>query len=423
VSAPAAPAARCEGPRAAGREVFARVAAERREAHEPPEARGLRRDEVRMLVAATGARGTHAQARDLPDYLRAGDILVVNTSKTLPAALPARRSDGTRLRLHLSTPAAGRETDRWVVELRRDGQRFSGARAGERLGLPRGASVTLLARYLAGVAQPARDLTADEGGPGTAQPARDLTAEEGGPRAAQPARDLAAHRGGPGAAQWRAGGAGAPGGTRLWLATIDTGDAPLGDYLARHGAPIRYAHTRGEHPLDDYQTIFALHPGSAEMPSAGRPFTPELVTALVARGIVIAPLTLHTGVSSLEAGEMPYPERFSVPPTTARLVNAARAGGGRVIAVGTTVVRALETVALPFGHVEAGEGWTRHVVTPAHGVRVVDCLLTGWHDPDASHLLMLEAIGGRDLVERSYAEALGAGYRWHEFGDVHLILP
>jgi S-adenosylmethionine:tRNA ribosyltransferase-isomerase len=158
------------------------------------------------------------------------------------------------------------------------------------------------------------------------------------------------------------------------------------------------------------------------MPSAARPFTPELVTALVARGIVIAPLTLHAGVSSLEAGEAPYPERFSVPATTARLINAARAGGGRVIAVGTTVVRALETVALPFGHVEADAGWTRHVVTPACGVRVVDGLLTGWHEPDASHLQLLEAIAGRALVERSYAAALDGGYRWHEFGDVHLIL-
>ncbi len=382
--------------------VLARVARERREAHEPPEARGLRRDEVRMLVAA-GDSLTHARACDLPDHLRAGDVLVVNTSKTLPAALPARRADGTILRLHLSTPAPGAAAAsvpsgvdhaalarvapgprapavgaegerasarsprgaRWIVELRRAGERFGGGRAGEVLTLPGGAHATLLARYL---------------------------------------------------------------GQRLWLAELDAED--LLAYLERHGTPIRYAHTRGEHPLDAYQTIFALHPGSAEMPSAARPFTPELVTALVARGIVFAPLTLHTGVASLEAGETPYPERFEVPPTTARLVNAARAGGGRVIAVGTTVVRALETVALPvpskpvpFGHVEADAGWTRHLVTPQRGVRVVDGLLTGWHDPDASHLLMLEAVGGRELVERSYAAALDGGYRWHEFGDVHLIAP
>jgi S-adenosylmethionine:tRNA ribosyltransferase-isomerase len=345
--------------------VLARVAAGRREAHEPPEARGLRRDEVRMLVAAPGTDGAarieHARARDLPDHLRAGDVLVVNTSATLPAALPARRAGGAELMLHLSTPAAAAsDTARWVVELRRDGERFTGGHPGEQLALPGGASATLLARHLTG--------------------------------------------------------------RRLWLAAIDTHGATLPEYLARHGAPIRYAHTRGAWPLADYQTIFALHPGSAEMPSAGRPFTPELVTALVARGVVIAPLTLHTGVSSLEAGESPYPERFDVPATTARLINAARAGGGRVIAVGTTVVRALETVALPFGHVEADAGWTRHVVTPACGVRVVDGLLTGWHEPDASHLQLLEAIAGHALVEDSYGAALDAGYRWHEFGDVHLIL-
>jgi S-adenosylmethionine:tRNA ribosyltransferase-isomerase len=337
---------------------------QRREAHEPPEIRGLRRDEVRMLVATGGPDGTslvHAQVRDLPAYLRAGDVLVVNTSATLPAALPARRADGSDLRLHLSTPDAAGAAGRWVVELRRDGARFAGGRAGESLELPAGARATLLAPYLTGA--------------------------------------------------------------RLWLAAIDVGAATLADYLARHGAPIRYGHAAGEWPLADYQTVFALHSGSAEMPSAGRPFTPELVTALVARGIVIAPLLLHTGVSSLEAGEAPYPERFSVPATTARLVNAARAGGGRVIAVGTTAVRALETVALPFGHVEADAGWTRRVVTPQCGVRVVDGLLTGWHDPDASHLLLLEAVGGRALIEDSYRAALDHGYRWHEFGDVHLILP
>ena len=335
------------------------IAPARRVAHEPPEARGLRRDEVRMLVASQPAL-VHARARDLPEHLRAGDVLVVNTSATLPAALPARRAGGTALRLHLSTPDPADGERRWIAELRRNGRRFGGGRAGETLALPGGAHARLLVPYLT------------------------------------------------------------PG--RLWLVELGTGALELGDYLARHGAPISYAHLAAGRPLADHQTIFALHPGSAEMPSAGRPFTPELVTALVARGIVIAPLVLHAGVSSQESGEAPYPERFAVPATTARLINAARAGGGRVIAVGTTVVRALETVALPFGHVEADAGWTRHVVTPACGVRVVDGLLTGWHDPDASHLLMLEAIGGRELIDASYREALEHGYRWHEFGDVHLLL-
>ncbi|MEA2155457.1 MAG: S-adenosylmethionine:tRNA ribosyltransferase-isomerase [Solirubrobacteraceae bacterium] len=329
----------------------------RREAHEPPESRGLRRDEVRMLVATHGGL-LHARARDLPGHLRAGDVLVVNTSATLPAALPARRADGAALTLHFSTPGG---PGRWVVELRRDGERFAGGRAGERLALPGGASATLLGPHL--------------------------------------------------------------GSARLWLAGIDTGRRTVLEHLARHGAPIRYGYVGREWPLADYQTIFALHPGSAEMPSAGRPFTPELVTALVSRGIAIAPLLLHTGVSSLDAGELPYPERYAVPAATARLVNAARAGGGRVVAVGTTVVRALETVALADGSVAPGSGWTDHVVTPEGGVRTVDGLLTGWHDPQASHLLMLEAVGGARLVGESYDAALRAGYRWHEFGDVHLVLP
>ena len=331
----------------------------RREAHEPPEARGLARDAVRMLVASRAGGLAHARARDLPDHLRAGDVLVVNTSATLPAALPAHRADGTPLRLHLSTP--GGERGRWVVELRDGAERFAGGRAGERLVLPGGARATLLAPYLAGA--------------------------------------------------------------RLWLAAIDTGRRRLLEYLAEHGAPIRYGYVDHGWPLADYQTIFATQPGSAEMPSAGRPFTPELVTALVTRGIAVAPVTLHTGVSSQEAGEPPYPERYAVPAPTARLVNAARAGGGRIVAVGTTVVRALETVAVGGGAIAAGAGWTRGVVTPQTGVRAVDGLLTGWHEPEATHLLMLEALGGRALMERSYALALRTGYLWHEFGDVHLIVP
>jgi S-adenosylmethionine:tRNA ribosyltransferase-isomerase len=193
----------------------------------------------------------------------------------------------------------------------------------------------------------------------------------------------------------------------------------LESYLAAYGAPIRYAHEPRARPLADHQTIFASEPGSAEMPSAGRPFTRRAIAALRARGVGIARLVLHTGVSSLERGERPYPERYRVPAATAARVNAAR----RVIAVGTTVVRALETVADERGTVHPGEGWTSLTVTPERGVRVVSGLLTGWHEPDASHLLMLEAIAGRELVERSYGAALAHGYRWHEFGDSHLLLP
>jgi S-adenosylmethionine:tRNA ribosyltransferase-isomerase len=160
------------------------------------------------------------------------------------------------------------------------------------------------------------------------------------------------------------------------------------------------------------------------MPSAGRPLSDRVITRLVARGVAVAPVVLHAGVSSLERGETPGPERFRVPEATARLVRATRAGGGRVVAVGTTVVRALETAAdHGAGEVVAVEGWTQLVVTPERGVRAVDGLLTGWHEPESSHLMLLRAVGGARLVARAYREALERAYLWHEFGDVHLILP
>jgi S-adenosylmethionine:tRNA ribosyltransferase-isomerase len=209
---------------------------------------------------------------------------------------------------------------------------------------------------------------------------------------------------------------------RLWLARLDLG-VETHRYLADHGQPIRYAHIDGAWPLAAYQSVFSRVPGSAEMPSAARPFTDPIVTDLVTRGVVVAPITLHTGVSSQEAGEPPYAERYSVPPATASLVDAAHAEGRRVIAVGTTVVRALETTADDRGRSHPGSGWTETVVTPERGVRVVDGLLTGWHEPESSHLAMLEAIAGRPLLEASYEQAVAERYRWHEFGDSHLILP
>lgn len=180
---------------------------------------------------------------------------------------------------------------------------------------------------------------------------------------------------------------------------------------------------RGRHPLSAYQTVFATHPGSAEMASAGRPFTDALVTRLVARGVVLAPVTLHAGVSSPEQGEPPMPERYSVPPVTARLMEVVRAAGGRVVAVGTTVTRALESAASDDGVVRPGSGWTDLVLGPERSARVVDGLVTGWHAPGASHLRLLEAVAGADLVERAYAAALAGDYLWHEFGDSALLLP
>jgi S-adenosylmethionine:tRNA ribosyltransferase-isomerase len=341
----------------------------RLEAHEPPEARGLARDDVRLMVAtAHDGRIVHARFRDLPEFLEAGDLLVINVSATLAAAIPARRKDGSEYQLRLSTPAQGSPGDAWwVVELRSaDGvSAYTGVRCGERYRLPAGATAEIVAP--------------------------------------EPF-------------------AGTTGSRRLWLARLELPE-PLVDYLARHGHPIRYAYVPRDWPLAAYQNVYALEPGSAEMPSAGRPFTPELITRLVARGIQVAPITLHTGVSSPERGEPPYAERYRVPPKTARLVNAVHLWGGRVVAVGTTVVRALETVAEPDVAVTDGEGWTNLVITPERGLRAVDGLLTGWHEPEASHLQMLRAAAPDELLDRSYQAALDHGYLWHEFGDSHVLLP
>jgi S-adenosylmethionine:tRNA ribosyltransferase-isomerase len=329
-------------------------------ATEPAEVRGAGRDDVRLLVAEGAGGLRDAAFRDLPALLDPGDLLVVNTSATLPAAVAA----GERL-VHLSTRLPG---GLWLVELRRPAGAGSlplpdAGEAGATVALDGGGCVRLLGAW-----------------PGQSGPAR------------------------------------------LWVASVEV-PGGLHAWLERNGRPIRYG--RGGHgwPLAAYQTVFATEPGSAEMPSAGRAFTPEIVTALVARGVGVTPLLLHAGVSSQEAGEPPYPEPYRVPPETAARVNATRAAGGRVIAVGTTVTRALETVAEPGGRVHPGAGWTELVVTAARGVRAVDGLLTGWHEPHASHLDLLHAVAGRELLERSYAHALAAGYRWHEFGDLHLLLP
>jgi S-adenosylmethionine:tRNA ribosyltransferase-isomerase len=357
------------------------------EAHEPAEARGALRDAVRMMVAyRTDLRLVHARFADLVRYLAPGDLLVVNNSGTLPASVRAVRGDGTPLELHLSTPLPsgrgavdlrrppGPDPEVWVVELRlpsgRDSLPFRHARPGEPLSLPDGASVEILDPY-----------------PPDCGPIEERAAE-----------------------------------SRLWTATLRLPSA-LGPYLERHGRPIRYGYVAREWPVSAYQTVFAMEAGSAEMPSAGRAFTPQMVTELIARGIDVAPITLHAGVASLEEHEPPPPEFYRVPDTTARRVNAARASGGTIVAVGTTVVRALETAADDDGRVTPGEGWTRLVVSPDHAVRAVDGLLTGWHEPRASHLLMLEAIAGRPLLEASYRAALEHGYLWHEFGDLHLVLP
>ncbi|MBA3743917.1 S-adenosylmethionine:tRNA ribosyltransferase-isomerase [Sporichthya sp.] len=333
-----------------------------REAAEPPERRGLTRDGVRLLVAGADVVA-HRRFRDLPAHLSPGDLLVVNTSGTVPAALEGRRGDGRATVVHVSTELPD---GTWVIELRRPdrtGPQLDGA-AGERVEVRGRLRLRLVAPY------------------------PDPTATA----------------------------------SRLWRAVPDNPVALL-DYLARHGRPIRYAHPGGRFRLDEHQTVYADRPGSAEMASAGRPFTAEGLVRLMARGITVAPIVLHAGVSSQEAGEPPLPERFEVPADTARLVNSARCAGRRVVAVGTTVVRSLETAADADGFVEAAAGWTDLVLGPDRPARVVTGLITGLHAPEASHLLLLEAVAGPELVTRAYRAALGRDYLWHEFGDSTLFLP
>ncbi len=208
----------------------------------------------------------------------------------------------------------------------------------------------------------------------------------------------------------------------LWVAEISL-PVPIDDYLPRWGFPIRYNYVKDRWPISYYQTVYATETGSAEMPSAGRPFTRRVLEGLAHKGIQVLPLILHTGVSNIDTHEPPYKEYYHVPEATALGVNQARSSEHRVVAVGTTVVRALESVANLRGEVHAGEGWTCLVVTPRGGIRSVSALLTGFHEPEATHLAMLEALAGHAHIEAAYQEALQHGYLWHEFGDLHLILP
>src|SRR5215475_1615413 len=290
------------------------------DASEPPEARGVPRDAVRMLVSRrrTGEI-THHPFTDLPNLLLPGDLVVINTSATLPAAVRA----GPGLVMHFSTSLPDGS---WLAELRavrgHATEPYPGGSPGQALPLPGGAVVTLAQRVTG----------------------------------------------------------------RLWRVRLSTAVVP---YLLRHGSFIHYSYVASDWPAQAYQTVFGTTPGSAEMPSASRPFTAE---------------------------------------ATARLVDATRQAGGRVVAVGTTVVRALETAAATRERgagspLPASSGWTHHLVTPQTPPRVVDALFTGLHEPRSTHLLMLNAFAGADLLRRCYAAAVQNSYLWHEFGDVHLLLP
>lgn len=328
------------------------------QADRPPEARHLQRDEVRLLVT-TPQGHTHTTFTQLAEFLEPGDLVIVNRSATLPASLPVSGAQGDFL-LNLSTNYGN---GLWLAE-------------------PRWSS--------------------SEPGPLPLTPGEHLAAGNVDLHLIAPY----------------------PGLPRLWFLRTE---ADLCATLQAKGKPIRYGYVTESYPLAAYQTIFAKVPGSAEMPSAGRPFTQRVVQLLRRRGVRLAGITLHTGVSSLEIeteqveAQPMYAEPFHVPVATARLVNATRQAGHRVIAVGTTAVRALES-AWDGSKVCPARGFTRLFIHPERGVHVVDGLVTGLHDPLASHLAMLYAIAGRETIQDGYRAAVHHGYLWHEFGDSHLIL-
>lgn len=342
------------------------------EAGEPPEARGLARDQVRMLASHyKNDTIAHTNFRNLPNFLDPGDVLVINTSATRKSALDTCTPQDVPLKLHLSTQL---DQDIWVVELRYvvDGasESYYEASTNDVLPLPGGGVARLLVPH------------------------------------DRRSHSLGHHPDGK---------------TRLWKAKVTTPE-PVQAYLDAHAAPIRYRYVKKVWPISYYQTVYATEIGSAEMPSAGRPFTPQLITRLIAQGVNFAPVILHAGVASLEAHETPYEEYYRVPDEAAHKINRAKCLGKRIIAVGTTSARAIETVTDEYGKVHPGEGWTELVITPRRGIRAIDALITGLHEPKASHLSLLAAFAGREHIQLVYDEALRKKYLWHEFGDIHLLL-
>ena len=337
-------------------------------AKEPPERRGIRRDQVRLLVIdrATG-RIEHTRFDKVDNYLRAGDLLVFNSSRTLPASLRGCECSATHGPCMEVRLAERLPDDSWLALLVcEQGDPFGcGLRAGMQIQFAEGLTGTVLER--------------------------DANI------------------------------------SRLWKLRFSVSGPQLVDLIYRLGKPIRYEYVSAPWDLDYYQTVYATEPGSAEMPSAGRAFTWKLLLDLKRRGIGSAYIVLHAGLSSYLDDEVDrqHPaseEEYFVNRVTARKINQARERGGRVIAVGTTVVRALESVTNESGSVNEMHDYTRLKIDRQYQLRAVDGLLTGLHEPEASHLDLLSAFLSPEKIRVAYNEAIARKYLWHEFGDLNLIL-
>ena len=331
---------------------------------QPTEERNLARDKVRLLVTTNQGQIEHSTFDHLPSFLKKGDVLVVNTSATIPAALPVALPGGKQGKLHISTKLGNR---RWLIEIREiTGNKTVRWHEGKEemfFLLPSGAGVQLKQRFY------------------------------------KDNRLL-----------------------HLWVAEFNILQ-PMQAYLSENARPIQYEKLDHRYPLAYYQTFFSFHPGSSEMPSAGRGFTTRLIEGLLKKEITLVPIMLHTGVSSLEENESPYPEYMEIDPVSAATINLAKKQQRRIIAVGTTAVRAIETAADDDGRVHPYQGNTELFIDGSYRMKIVNGLLTGFHEPRASHLNMLQSVGGYEHISNAYSEAIKAGYYWHQFGDLHLILP
>jgi S-adenosylmethionine:tRNA ribosyltransferase-isomerase len=331
---------------------------------QPTEERELLRDEVRLLVTTGSGQINHDLFRNIPDYINPGDVLVVNTSATVASALPVTLPDGNKGVVHISNQI---NSHQWLIEIRtiRENKtvRWKAGEPGMAFSLPEGANVRLVERFYNN-------------------------------------KQL----------------------LDLWVATLHLSQS-VETYLAAHAFPIQYETIDRRYPLAYYQNFFSFHPGSAEMPSAGRGFTPQVVNKLLKKGVVFAPVLLHTGVSSLEENEAPYPEYMEITPLSASIINTAKSQGNRIIAVGTTAIRAIESAAGTDGLLRPYQGHTSLFIDESYHLKMTDALLTGFHEPRASHLHMLQALAGIEHMELAYQAAIAADYYWHQFGDLHLILP
>lgn len=322
-----------------------------------------RRDAARLMVidAATG-QFVHGRFSALGDCLRSGDVLVLNDSRVRPARLRGRRASGGRVEALLLQREDARH---WTALVRSSGRPAPGT--------------TL---------HFGQDLQAT------------LAADLGGGRAllsfsARGDLDAVLDR---------------------------VGEIPLPPYIRRPSGPDASDRER-------YQTVYARMPGSVAAPTAGLHFTPELLANLASDGIAIVTLTLHVGAATFQpirtdnlADYELEGERYAIPEETITTMATARAHGGRVIAVGTTTTRALEAAAASPGGLRAGEGLARLFIRPGHRFRAVDGMITNFHLPRSSLLVLMAAFLGRDLLRGAYAEALARGYRFYSYGDAMLTV-